>query len=182
MGSGTTLVEAKLLGRNAVGVDVNPNAIAITKENLSFECDLESTVYVKQGNAMDMRFVKDNMIDFICTHPPYADIIRYSDGIDGDISLLKTDGFISEMRKVATESYRVLKKDGYCAVMMGDIRNKGKVVPLGFRLMESFLEAGFQNKEIIIKQQHNCSSTPYWNKQKKDFLLLAHEYIFVFQK
>lgn len=182
VGSGTTLVEAKLLGRNAVGVDVNPNAIAITKDNLSFECDLASTVYVKHGNAMDIRFVKDNKIDFICTHPPYADIIRYSDGIDGDISLLKTDGFISEMRKVATESYRVLKKDGYCAVMMGDIRNKGKVVPLGFRVMESFLEAGFQNKEIIIKQQHNCSSTPYWNKQKKDFLLLAHEYIFVFRK
>lgn len=82
MGSGTTLVEAKLLGRNAVGVDVNPNAIAMTKENLSFECDLASTVYVKQGNAMEMRFIKDNKIDFfICTHPPYADIIRYSDSV-----------------------------------------------------------------------------------------------------
>ena len=57
-----------------------------------------------------------------------------------------------------------------------------KVVPLGFRVMEYFLQAGFLNKEIIIKEQHNCRSTDYWKKQDNNFLLLAHEYIFVFQK
>ena len=66
--------------------------------------------------------------------------------------------------------------------MMGDIRKFGKVVPLGFRVMECFLQAGFVNKEIIIKEQHNCRSTEYWKKQNNNFLLLAHEYIFVFQK
>ena len=65
---------------------------------------------------------------------------------------------------------------------MGDIRKNGCVVPLGFRTMEAFLGAGFKNKEIIIKEQHNCRSTPYWKGKLKDFLLLAHEYIFVFQK
>lgn len=40
----------------------------------------------------------------------------------------------------------------------------------------------FKNKEIIIKEQHNCKSTNYWSKQKTDFFLLAHEYIFVFEK
>ena len=38
------------------------------------------------------------------------------------------------------------------------------------------------NKEIIIKEQHNCLSTDYWKEQNRNFLLLAHEYIFVFQK
>lgn len=66
--------------------------------------------------------------------------------------------------------------------MMGDIRRHGKVVPLGFRTMEVFLDAGFKNKEIIIKEQHNCRSTSYWEKRKNNFLLLAHEYIFVFEK
>ena len=41
---------------------------------------------------------------------------------------------------------------------------------------------GFTNKEIIIKEQHNCRSTEFWEKQNNKFLLLAHEYIFVFQK
>lgn len=45
-----------------------------------------------------------------------------------------------------------------------------------------FLRAGFTNKEIIIKEQHNCRYTDYWEKQNNNFLILAHEYIFVFQK
>ena len=86
------------------------------------------------------------------------------------------------VNKVAYEAYRVLKKGKMCAVMIGDIRKCGKVVPLGFRMMECFLRAGFINKEIIIKEQHNCKSTGYWEKQNNNFLLLAHEYIFVFEK
>jgi hypothetical protein len=38
------------------------------------------------------------------------------------------------------------------------------------------------SKEEIIKEQHNCKSTGYWEKQNNNFLLLAHEYIFVFEK
>lgn len=90
--------------------------------------------------------------------------------------------FLNEMQKVANVAYRVLKKGKICAVMIGDIRKHGKVIPLGFRMMECFLQAGFVNKEIIIKEQHNCRSTDSWEKQNNNFLLLAHEYIFVFQK
>lgn len=86
------------------------------------------------------------------------------------------------MKKVAEESFRVLKKGKMCAVMIGDVRKYGKVIPLGFRMMECFLQAGFMNKEIIIKEQHNCCSTEYWETKNNNFLLLAHEYIFVFQK
>ncbi len=182
MGSGTTLVEAKLLNRNAVGVDVNPQSVSISETNLQFQCETKSKIFTRNGDATDLHFIKDSSIDFICAHPPYSNIIKYSDDIEGDISLLGTDVFLQEMRKVAAESLRVLRNGKMCAVMMGDIRVGGKVVPLAFRVMECFLEAGFQNKEIIIKEQHNCRSTEYWEKQKNDFLLLAHEYIFVFQK
>ena len=182
VGSGTTLVEAKLLNRNAIGVDINPQSVSISEANLQFPYETNAKIYVRNGNATDLSFIKDNRIDFICTHPPYANIIRYSKGIDGDISLLNTEEFLLEMSKVAVETFRVLKKGKMCAVMMGDIRKYGKVVPLGFRMMECFLQAGFSNKEIIIKEQHNCNSTEYWEKQNNNFLLLAHEYIFVFQK
>lgn len=182
MGSGTTLVEAKLLNRNAVGVDVNPQSVSISETNLQFQCETKSKIFTRNGDATNLHFIKDCSIDFICTHPPYANIINYSNGIEEDISLLSQEEFLREMRKVAEESIRVLKQGKMCAVMMGDIRIRGNVVPLGFRVMECFLEVGFKNKEIIIKEQHNCHSTDYWAKQKKDFLLLAHEYIFVFQK
>ena len=182
MGSGTTLVEAKLLNRNAIGVDINPQSVSISETNLQFQCETKSKIYLRNGSATDLSFIKDAGIDFICTHPPYANIIRYSKDIEGDISLLTYDDFLKEMSLVAQESYRVLKKGKMCAVMIGDIRKYGKVVPLGFRVMDCFLKEGFMSKEIIIKEQHNCRSTDYWEKQNNNFLLLAHEYIFVFQK
>lgn len=182
MGSGTTLIEAKLLNRNAVGVDINPHAIFISGSNMQFQSNTNSKILIRHGDAANLAFLKDNHIDFICTHPPYANIIKYSKGIEGDISLLGVDNFLAEMYKVAEESFRVLKKGKICAVMIGDIRIGGNVVPLGFRVMECFLRAGFSNKEIVIKEQHNCRSTGYWVRKNNNFLLLAHEYILVFQK
>jgi DNA modification methylase len=182
VGSGTTLVEAKLLNRNAIGVDINPQSVSISETNINFQCKTESKIYVKCGNAIALNFIKDSRIDFICTHPPYANIIRYSKNINGDLSHLAVEAFLEEMEEVASESYRVLKKGKYCAVMIGDVRKYGKVIPVGFRMMECFIKAGFTNKEIIIKQQHNCKSTEYWQNRNSEFLLLAHEYIFVFQK
>ena len=122
MGSGTTLVEAKLLNRHAVGVDINPQSVSISETNLQFQYESNSKIFTRNGNATDLHFIKDSRIDFICTHPPYANIIKYSKGIEGDISLLAVDDFLSEMKKVAEESFRVLKKGKMCAVMIGDVR------------------------------------------------------------
>ncbi len=181
-GSGTTLVEAKLLNRNAVGIDINPQSVSLSEANLNFKCETQSKVYVRHGDALDLSFIKNEKIDFICTHPPYADIIKYSDDINGDISLLREKEFIKAMHKVSEESFRVLKKGKCCAVMIGDIRRNGNVVPLGFQLMQCFLDAGFRTKEIIIKEQHHCKSTKKWLDVERKFLMLAHEYIFVFYK
>lgn len=175
-------MEAKLLNRNAVGVDINPQSVSLSETNLQFQCNSISKIFVKRGNAANLSFIKDRGMDFICTHPPYANIIKYSKNIEGDISHLAVDAFLLEMKKIAAESFRVLKKGKMCAAMIGDIRKYGKVVPLGFKLMECFLGAGFTLKEIIIKEQHNCLSTDYWKRQNNNFLMLAHEYIFVFWK
>ena len=175
-------MEAKLLNRNAIGIDVNSNAVELAKRNIEVNIDNNSSVICKTGNACKLSLIENESIDMICTHPPYANIIKYSDGIDGDISVLNKDDFISKMRIVAGESYRVLKNGKICAFMIGDIRKNGNVVPLGFEVMQLFKDVGFVNKEIIIKEQHNCRSTDYWMKKKRDFLMLAHEYIFVMKK
>jgi len=183
-GSGTTLVEAKLLNRNVIGVDINQSALEICKKNTEFERENCGQVSIIHGDARDLGFIKDKTIDFICTHPPYANIIKYSDDIEGDLSHYDVKDFLKEMKKVADESYRVLKKDKFCAVLMGDTRKKGHIVPMSFEVMKIFEASGFKTKEIIIKQQHNCTSTGYWRSQsiKYNFLLIAHEYLFVFRK
>lgn len=135
------------------------------------------------GDARNLD-LPDESVDLICAHPPYADIIQYSEDIDGDLSHLKIKDFLCEMGKVANEAYRVLKKDKFCAILIGDTRKNGMVQPLGFETMRLFELAGFKTKEIIIKEQHNCKATGFWktNSIKHNFLLLAHEYLFIFKK
>lgn len=184
-GGGTTLVEAKLLNRNIIGVDVNDIALDRCNNKVDFKHEgADGKVYIHKGDARNLDFIPDDSIDLICTHPPYADIIKYSDTIPEDLSRLKINDFLIEMNKVADESYRVLKKDKFCAVLMGDTRKKGHMIPLAFEVMRVFESSGFKLKEIIIKEQHNCRATGYWktNSVKYNFLLIAHEYLFIFRK
>lgn len=183
-GGGTTLVEAKLLNRNIVGLDVNDVALERCRKKCDFERANSGKVTIAKGDARKLNNIFDESIDLICTHPPYANIIQYSEDISEDLSHCKVPEFVMEMKNVAAESYRVLKNNKFCAVLMGDVRQKGHVIPLGFEVMNLFEEAGFKTKEIIIKEQHNCKATGYWktNSVKHNFLLLAHEYLFVFRK
>ena len=184
-GGGTTLVEAKLLNRDIIGIDVNDVALERCREKSGFEHDgAEGKVYIRKGDARNLDFIPDDSIDLICTHPPYVNIIKYSEDIEADLSRLKVKDFLEAMRPVAAECRRVLKKGKFCAILMGDTRQKGCMVPMSFEVMRIFQDAGFQLKELIIKEQHNCKATGYWktNSVKYNFLLIAHEYLFVFRK
>ena len=184
-GGGTTLVEAKLLNRDIIGVDVNDAALTSCREKIAFEHDgADGKVYIRKGDARNLDFLPDSSIDLICTHPPYADIIKYSEDIEADLSRLKVKDFLEAMKPVSSECYRVLKKGRFCAILMGDTRKNGCMVPISFEVMRIFQDAGFTLKELIIKEQHNCRATGYWktNSVKYNFLLIAHEYLFVFRK
>jgi hypothetical protein len=191
VGGGTTAVEAKLLGRRCIARDINPVCVEMTLENLCFSLPrslfAESPIYepeVSVGDARCLEGIADNSVDLICAHPPYAGIIPYTSSIEGDLSQLSVPEFLREMRQVASECYRVLKPGSKCAVLIGDTRQRKHVVPIGFKTIEVFLEAGFRLKELVIKRQHNCKTTGFWYKRsvEHNFLLLAHEYLPIFEK
>lgn len=183
IGSGTTLVEAKLLKRRGIGCDVNPVALELSQKRIK-GVNGESSINLVKCTATNLNFIKNDSIDLICTHPPYSNIIKYSRNINDDLSLCNIDKFYESMGDVAKESYRVLKHGRYCVIMMGDVRQNKLIIPLGFNVMKIFINQGFSLKEIIIKEQHNCRSTDKWIEiaKKKNFLLIQHEYIFVFVK
>lgn len=184
LGSGTTLIETKLLKRKGIGIDINPASIKLARNNLDFYKNNEFEPEVYNSDSRNLSFLIDNSIDLICAHPPYANIIQYSENIRGDLSLLDIDDFLGEMSLVSKELFRVLKNNRYCAVLIGDTRKNKHIVPLGFYVMQEFLKAGFVLKENIIKEQHNCQATRFWYQKSIDynFLLIAHEYLFVFRK
>lgn len=193
IGSGTTLIECKLTGRNGFAVDINKEAIILTKDRLNFNSlntnlnKTEQKTFV--GDARKLNKIKDASIDLIATHPPYASIISYTKNSNhkenGDLSKVHSiEEFEERMREVAKEFFRVLKPGKYCAILIGDTRRHKHQVPISQRTLEAFLSAGFILKENIIKAQHNTKTAPMWKNMsvKYNFLLLAHENLFVFRK
>ncbi|MGB9723163.1 MAG: DNA methyltransferase [Chloroflexia bacterium] len=193
VGGGTTAVEAKLLGRRCIARDINPGAVGLTLENLRFSPPSQLLgndsfpLYepeVSVGDARDLSDLPDGRVDLICAHPPYAGIIKYGTRIPGDLSDLSVSDFLREMHQVAAESLRVLKPGGKCAILIGDARKSKYVVPIGFQTIRVFLDAGFILRELVIKRQHNCRTTGFWYTRsiQHNFLLLAHEYLPIFEK
>jgi len=186
VGAGTTLIESKLLARNALGMDINTEAVKLTEEALKFKHHPPSKQKVKVGDARDLSFLKDNSFDLVLTHPPYMNIIKYSNGkIPADLSNIGSlPKFCDAIEIIAAELFRILKPDKFCAILIGDTRKGKHFVPLAFHVMQRFLKVGFVLKEDIIKVQHHCTSTERWQaKAKRDkFYLIMHEHLFVFRK
>jgi len=206
-GGGTTLIECKLLGRRALGVDINFDALILCWDRLNFHMEAEENmkrleIKLYQGDARNLNLLEDESVDLIATHPPYAGIIKYSKNkpSDGDLSEASIEGFLDGMRDIAKESYRVLRPGRYCAILVGDTRRHRHYVPLAFRVMQSFLDVGFILREDIIKHQWKVKrSGERWKGLAKtaeecwvgkpigkrfwtDFLLIYHEHLFIFRK
>jgi len=186
IGGGTTAIECKLLNRSLLALDINPNALEITNQALDFESKYSPKIKVELNDSRKLPMLKNESIDFILNHPPYADIIKYSDKkIEEDLSNIHDiDEFANEMEKVAKEFYRVLKPNKYCAILIGDTRRNKMYQPMAYKVMQKFLDVGFVLKEDIIKHQHNCKATGFWVNKSKDynFLLIMHEHLFIFEK
>lgn len=84
------------------------------------------------------------------------------------------------LRQSGKELFRVLKGGKKCFILIGDVRKRGKIIPLAFETMEIFRSLGFEINEIIIKEQFNDRSTAFY--ARSDFLIVSHEYLFVFEK
>jgi len=193
VGSGTTLVECKLLGRNGIGVDTSLDALMVAYNRLDFthipfeEQKLtKQKLYLGDARSLDPAIIPNGAIDLIATHPPYANIIPYSrERENGDLSRVHSiDEFISEMGEVAKECFRVLKPDKHCAILIGDTHKHKHYVPIAFRVLDAFLNKGFILREDVIKEQwHTKTMRGRWKEcYNHDFLLTYHEHLFIFRK
>ncbi|WKZ40200.1 MAG: DNA methyltransferase [Anaerolineales bacterium] len=185
IGSGTTLIEARLLNRNAIGYDVNQNAVNITSERIRFEMKGNTKQVVKLGNAQKLP-EKDNSVDLVIAHPPYANIVKYSDGKNPDdlSSISSLPKFLDALEIAVREMYRVLKPGKYCAILIGDTRKGQHYIPLSHFVLQRCLRSGFALKEEVIKTQHNTTHAPRWSASAKHykFYLIMHEHLFIFRK
>ena len=195
LGSGTTLIECKRLGRNGVGIELNKQVAKATSERVMKEkkyFDVQTEVIHGDSGAIDiqslLKKIKVNSFQFLIMHPPYWDIIKFSNNRSDLSNAKSTRDFLAMFRKVVDNTYPLLDKGRYCAVVIGDKYSSGEWIPLGFYVMQEMMNKGFKLKSTIIK---NFDHTTAKRNQKElwryralagGFYIFKHEYIFLFQK
>ena len=199
MGGGTTLLEAWLLQRRSLGLDISKLAVQTTTGRLeemesaaqsSSEVVLNSEMkpVAMRGNALEFRKIMDCLgaeyenITLACIHPPYLNALQYTKDDENDLSRIADPReFARRIGLLAQEVHSALKPDGLCAVLMGDVRRDGRLIPLGFETLVQFLKTGFELQDSIIKAQHRDRSSEFYLGKDKQ-LLLSHEYLFILRK
>ncbi|WP_337864719.1 DNA methyltransferase [Ignavibacterium sp.] len=194
-GSGTTLIECRRLGRNALGIDLSREAAELCKTNLAREknpFNVTTEIINDDSSRADLKnhLNKFHIKNFqlVIMHPPYWDIIKFSDE-KNDLSNAKSvNEFLKMFNDVLVNTSAHLEKKRYLAVVIGDKYSDGEWIPLGFLTMQEVLKHNFKLKSIIVK---NFEDTTAKRNQKElwryralvgGFYIFKHEYIFLFQK
>lgn len=119
--------------------------------------------------------------DLIWVHPPYWDIIRYSDGDPRDLSRSEPwEEFCMRLMGCLLRCHAALAPGGHLAVLVGDIRRRGAYHSMQAEILRHRGVLG-ELRSIIIKVQHACQSD---RKAYGRFVdpPIRHEYCLVFRR
>ncbi len=194
-GSGTTLIEAKRLRRNAVGIELNAETALKASERINKQHSAENTVnelIVGDSTQIDYTSVLSDYgissVQLIIMHPPYHDIIRFSDS-SRDLSRAPSiENFLDKLRTVAENCYEILDRGRYAALVIGDKFSRGLWIPLGFYSMQKLTDVGFVLRSIVVKNYEETKGKRYqkelWRYRALvgGYYIFKHEYIFIFFK
>lgn len=195
VGSGTTLIECRRLGRNGIGIELNPEVVQKAKELIEKEQNKDNVindVIIEDSRTTNIKQILDKyeikQVQLLIMHPPYHDIIKFSKN-EKDLSTAKnTEEFLKMFGEVVSNATPYLEKGRYFALVIGDKYSKGEWIPLGFYCMQEVLKRGYLLKSIIVK---NFEETRGKRNQKElwryralvgGFYIFKHEYIMLFKK
>ena len=198
LGSGTSAIEALNMDRRCIGVEIQKDVCDYVANKFERE-DLDTSIKIINGDSTTpevkkhikatLKGLEEEYAQFLVLHPPYADIIKFSD-LDGDLSRYeKTEDFLNEFKKVAQIGYDCLEKKRFAALIIGDKYHKGELIPLSFYCMQKMQEAGFSLKSTIVKniegnEKAKGKNANLWRYRALagGFYIFKHEYIFLFEK
>lgn len=194
MGSGTSLIEAQRMGGNSIGIELQKTVAENAYARISTEKRNDCSAKIVSGDSkkLNMQKLLDSVgikkVQFVIMHPPYWNIIKFSENVNDLSNSYNLDDFLNSFGMVIDNSTKYLEKNRYCACVIGDKYANSQVVPLGFYCMNQFLERGFLLKAILVKNfgetKGKANQQGIWRYRAlaSDFYIFKHEYIFVFKK
>lgn len=193
-GSGTTLIEAQRMNRNSIGIELQEHVAmeAIGRIHSEQKDGIVADTFVDDSRTFDINRIKTtyniDTVQFIIYHPPYWDIIKFSED-SNDLSNSPTlEDFIENFKKVVSNTSTILEKGRYCAVVIGDKYANGQIIPLGFYCMQAMQQDGLTLKATIVKNfeetKGKANQKALWRRRalENGLYIFKHEYIFVFKK
>ena len=168
-GSGTTIDVCKVLKRKCIAYDLNPKRKDIIK------------------NDSRKLPLKNEVVDMVFIHPPYWKMVKYSND-KNDLSKQTLDNFLESMRSILLESKRVLKKNKYITILIGDMVFKGKFIPISRIIANMAEEIGLEDSGCAIKLTVNSVSQVkrgkaiYAELANTKNLKINHDYVMFWKK
>ena len=136
---------------------------------------LNSIIY---GSSENMELLPDNSVHLMITSPPY----NVSKEYDEDLTL---EQYITLLKKVAAETYRVLVNGGRACINIANVGRK-PYIPLSHHISAFMAELGFKMRgEIIWNKGASASPSTAWGSwmsASNPTLRDIHEYVLVFTK
>lgn len=192
--SWTTAIECESLWRNIIWVDLNWELV----DRIDTLIDWDIKKYFFQWDStkkitvtkIEKYFEKKwrKWADLVMLHPPYFDIVKFSDKEDDLSNAKNLEGFLESFSLVAKNTEKILKKWWYAWLVIWDKYQNSERIPLWFYCMQKMQEAGLKLKSIIVKNME-------WNRWKlwagwirryralsADYYIFKHEYVFLFKK
>ena len=197
-GSGTSGIEAMNEERRCIGVELKPELVEhvskkftdkqlVTRMNLI--CGDSASDEIVDKIQARLEVMGEEKAQLLILHPPYDDIIKFSDKKEDLSNCESTEQFYDLFEKVAKNGYDLLEKGRFAALIIGDSYKNSEVQPLGFECMQRMKDIGFKLKSIIVKDiqgndRAKGKTANLWRYRALagGFSIFQHEYIFIFQK
>jgi hypothetical protein len=198
LGSGTSAIEALRMGRRCVGVELKQDLVDYVRAKLPPET-LGPQVRVLQGDSTApetaarvrevLRSWGRERAQLVVLHPPYHDIIRFSDAPADLSNAPDTEAFLDAFYAAACNAYGLLEEGRFACLVIGDRYAKGELVPLGFLCMQKMNDAGFRTKAIVVKdiqgnERGKGRRANLWRYRALagGYYVFKHEYVIISQK
>ena len=198
LGSGTSAIEALNMKRRCIGVELKPEQVEIVKNKFSEKelvtdvniiCADSASDKVKDKIQARLDVMREKKAQFLVLHPPYDDIIKFSDRKEDLSNCASTEEFYKLFEKVALNGYEMLEKGRFAALIIGDKYANSEIVPLSSDCANIMRRIGFKMKAVIVKnmegnERAKGKTANLWRYRALNggFYIFKHEYIYVFQK
>ena len=168
------------------GIDIRPDQIQSNIEQGEKICSGKMPEWIAGDSREILDQYSNESFDFIFTCPPYFNLEVYSD-IDGDISNMEWDNFISCLNDIISKACQKLKNNRFFCIVIGDVRDKERTINWYRNLIgktkQMIIDAGlhFYN-DLILLDNIGTSAMRVEQAFIKRKVIKLHQNILVFYK